>query len=128
MLLGSSAFLELDGVLGPLETHLLPCKRSSCNPCVKEKRKTGFPFALPLGLPCERVRVSLPRSPRPLTSPSLSRKTFSADDLEADPVPIQVIVPDDQPEFQAQPPKKIPVKRNTSKVKLSEFFVLLLLH
>ena len=47
-------------------------------PVSKEKRKTGFPFALPLGLLCERVRVSFPRSPRPLTSPSLSRRTCRA--------------------------------------------------
>ena len=47
-------------------------------PVSKKKRKTGFPFALPLGLPCERVRVSFPRSLRPLTSQSLSRKTYRA--------------------------------------------------
>ena len=42
MLLGSSAFLELHGVLGSLGAHLLSCKKSTCNPGVKEKRKTGF--------------------------------------------------------------------------------------
>jgi hypothetical protein len=43
-----------------------------------------------------------------------------AEQVPAEPVPIQIVVPD-EPEFLTQPPKKIPVKRNTSKVHCSEF-------
>ena len=49
MLLGSSAFLELDDVLGSLGAQLLSCKNSICNPCVKEK-ENRIVFLLSLGL------------------------------------------------------------------------------
>ena len=42
MLLGCSAFLELDGVLGPLETYLLPCKDPLVIPVSKKKEKLVF--------------------------------------------------------------------------------------
>ena len=42
MLPGSSAFLELDGVLGPLETYLLPCKNLLVIPVSKKKEKLVF--------------------------------------------------------------------------------------
>ena len=35
---------------------------------------------------------------------------------QLEPIPIQIVILDDQPDFLSQPPKKMPVKRSTSKV------------